>query len=271
MKNYFSIGQMAKLHNIPIKTLRYYDEIKLFCPVYIDSSNNYRYYSIEQSEHLNTITYLKTMGISLKNIKQHLQNLNINGFLKLLEEQKRIAENRIQELTKIKARLEIRIYEVAMSRNSENIGKAALRQLDERKVIRLSEKICSDPELEMGLRKLEKSHEISNQIFIGKVGLTVSKDYILQGVYEEYNSLFVFLEDNSDVDNTSEVLPKGNYACIRYRGTRKDSPVYYKILLEYIENNSLEITGDSIERVVIDQFITNDKSYFLTEIQIPVK
>ncbi|MBP2664195.1 MAG: MerR: Hg(II)-responsive transcriptional regulator [Firmicutes bacterium] len=66
MKNRFSIGEMSKLHNVPVKTLRYYDDIGLFKPTKVDESSKYRYYSIEQFEQLNTITYLKFSGLPLK-------------------------------------------------------------------------------------------------------------------------------------------------------------------------------------------------------------
>ena len=58
MKNRFSIGEMSKLHNTTIKTLRYYDEIGLLEPIQIDENNGYRYYSTEQFEQLNIINYL---------------------------------------------------------------------------------------------------------------------------------------------------------------------------------------------------------------------
>ncbi|MBO1301252.1 MerR family DNA-binding transcriptional regulator, partial [Enterococcus sp. DIV1271a] len=39
---YLSIGKMSKLSNISIRTLRYYDQINLFKPEYINKENNYR-------------------------------------------------------------------------------------------------------------------------------------------------------------------------------------------------------------------------------------
>lgn len=41
MKNKFSIGEMAKLHNTTIKTLHYYHKINLLNPVEMDKSNGY--------------------------------------------------------------------------------------------------------------------------------------------------------------------------------------------------------------------------------------
>ena len=58
MKNLFTIGEMAKLHNMTMKPLRYYDEIGILKPIQIDESNGYRYYSTEQFEQLNTRFYM---------------------------------------------------------------------------------------------------------------------------------------------------------------------------------------------------------------------
>ncbi|MFD1066530.1 MerR family DNA-binding transcriptional regulator [Oceanobacillus locisalsi] len=43
-KNLYSIGETAKLNNISIQSLRYYDKIDLFTPAFIDPESNYRYY-----------------------------------------------------------------------------------------------------------------------------------------------------------------------------------------------------------------------------------
>lgn len=41
MKEFFTIGEISKLFNINKKTLRYYDEIDLFKPSYVDEHNKY--------------------------------------------------------------------------------------------------------------------------------------------------------------------------------------------------------------------------------------
>ncbi|MBQ6701164.1 MAG: MerR family DNA-binding transcriptional regulator, partial [Oscillospiraceae bacterium] len=49
MKNeLLSIGEMAKINNISISTLRLYDEIGLIKPCHIDAESRYRYYNIRQ-------------------------------------------------------------------------------------------------------------------------------------------------------------------------------------------------------------------------------
>ena len=41
------IGEFSKLSGVPIRTLRYYDEIDLFKPIYVNEKG-YRYYSYHQ-------------------------------------------------------------------------------------------------------------------------------------------------------------------------------------------------------------------------------
>lgn len=77
MKNMlYKIGEFSKLANIPIKTLRYYDEINLFKPKEIDLFSGYRYYSEEQLKDLKIILSLKEVGFSLEEIKKNKNDYN---------------------------------------------------------------------------------------------------------------------------------------------------------------------------------------------------
>ncbi|WP_395548431.1 MULTISPECIES: MerR family transcriptional regulator [unclassified Lacrimispora] len=68
--NLFTIGELSKLYNIPIKTLRYYDEIGLLNPAKVDADSNYRYYTVEQFILVDLIKNSKIMGMSLAEIKE---------------------------------------------------------------------------------------------------------------------------------------------------------------------------------------------------------
>ena len=47
-ENNLSIGEMAKLNNTTIPTLRLYDSLGLLTPVRVDPNSHYRYYDIKQ-------------------------------------------------------------------------------------------------------------------------------------------------------------------------------------------------------------------------------
>src|SRR4051794_31201230 len=54
-EKHYSIGEVSKLANISVQTLRYYDQIDLFKPSYVDPQTNYRYYKDAQLYYLDII------------------------------------------------------------------------------------------------------------------------------------------------------------------------------------------------------------------------
>ncbi|MFC0472147.1 MerR family transcriptional regulator [Halalkalibacter kiskunsagensis] len=274
MKKRFTIGQLSKLHSIPVKTLRYYDEIGLFKPVEVDVINQYRYYSIEQFEQLDIILYLKTLGVPLKEIKQQIANKSLDELVEALKFHKNRTEQKIKELERINQRFENRITEIEGTRSIVNIDVPVVKEVAERMIVEVKGKIRSLYELELSLRKIKKEFHQVSPIIIGKVGLTLSIEDIKKGNYLQYNSIFILLEKADQLYASHEmvsVIPKGTYASIYYRGDTTEAKNYYQLLLELIKEKELEPKGDCIVRTIIDRFITNDPNEYLTEIQIPIQ
>lgn len=85
METYFSVGELSKLTNVPIQTLRYYDKMGLLKPAYIDKQNNYRYYSINQFIKIDLLKQCKLMGLSLKEIEELLKGeITADSMIKIL-------------------------------------------------------------------------------------------------------------------------------------------------------------------------------------------
>lgn len=74
----YKIGEFAKLVNIPVQTLRYYDEINLFKPSYTEPFTNYRYYEDKQIEEINYIKKLKELNLSLNEIMTYVKSKDIS-------------------------------------------------------------------------------------------------------------------------------------------------------------------------------------------------
>ena len=268
MKDLFTIGEMSKLFNINIKTLRYYDEIGLFKPIFVDETNGYRYYSTMQFEQLNTINYLKALGMSLNTIDYHLKKRSIDNIVELFEKQKRITEEKIKELEHIKQRLDNTVKQIHYSRRYDNIDVIQELTFNKRTVLLLKKKIRSKNDLELSVRQLENKVNENASIFNGRVGLSIAKEKLTGRVFEEYDSIFLFTEGKRYDRKLIKVLPKGVYATIRFNGTHEDASGYYDKLMKYIEENDYEILDDSVEITLIDFGLTTEKSEFITEIQI---
>jgi DNA-binding transcriptional MerR regulator len=63
------IGEFSRLSRTSVKTLRYYEAIALFRPAHVAPDSGYRYYSADQVAELGQILHLKTLGFSLRQIR----------------------------------------------------------------------------------------------------------------------------------------------------------------------------------------------------------
>ena len=79
-----SISEMAQIHNITRQTLIYYDKIGLFKPDIIES-NGYRYYSTTQIPLLREICFLRSIGMSMDDIRKNNTSGNSTTTIPRLE------------------------------------------------------------------------------------------------------------------------------------------------------------------------------------------
>lgn len=270
MKQFFTIGEVSKLFNINRKTLRYYDEIDLFKPSYVDEGNNYRYYSIDQFDCLETIQYLKELGLTLNKIKYHLNNLNLDSIIDSLEYQNQIIDEKIQGLQNMKKNVNKKITQIQDATQGDLIDNIRELEIDERHIVEYREKAsCQD--IALLIRKVAQVSSYKIYLTYGEVGVTISKENLDKGVYNFYDSAFIIIEDDIYEKELIKVVPKSKYISVRYNGSREEAPRYYQKLKKYIDKNYYEINGDSIEIQLVDPSLITHKSEMVTEIQIPVR
>ena len=97
MSQYMSIGKVSKLKNVSIKSLRYYDQIGILKPAFVNTETNYRYYTESQLYLLDAITVCIKLGIPLKDLNNYVNKDSIN-LQKLLYDGKILAEQKIMEI-----------------------------------------------------------------------------------------------------------------------------------------------------------------------------
>ena len=72
----YKIGEFSKIVDIPVRTLRFYDEHDVLKPNYIDNYTGYRYYTDENILECETIKLLKSVNFTLEEITMFKNNLN---------------------------------------------------------------------------------------------------------------------------------------------------------------------------------------------------
>jgi len=93
----YSIGQFSKMNRVTIKSLRYYDQVGILRPAYVDQSTGYRYYQSQQMEQLHTIMALRQIGFSIAEIQQTLtQKEAITAHIRLKQHQLQLEKQEIE-------------------------------------------------------------------------------------------------------------------------------------------------------------------------------
>ncbi len=92
-KTMLSIGQFSRLTGLTIKTIRLYHEKGLLPPSWVDRESSYRYFTERDVERARAIADLKTLELSLAEIKELLDEFgDEGGVLTFLESQRQKIE-----------------------------------------------------------------------------------------------------------------------------------------------------------------------------------
>lgn len=270
LKDLFPIGTVAELFGVNVKTLRFYQEAGVLPPEYIDPKTGYRYYSTKQFERLNTIKYLRAMDIPLKQIKEFFDHRDVDTMLEILKSQREDIKEKIRKLDMIDKKISHRIEQIEKAVTLP-ASVPQIVSLPERRAVYLKGEITVEDDLEHPIRRLSSSYDLHDAIFLGKVGLTVSRENLEKRRFGNFSSVFVILDKEEDCVSASQRIDGGDYGVIRFNGSHREAPVYYCRLLDFLKEESMKLCGESIEITYIDYGMTNDASRFVTEIQIPVK
>lgn len=73
-KELLSIGEISNATGVGIKSLKYYENIGILKPAYIEAKSNYRYYSLKQAYWIEIIQLSVEFGMPLKELKQYIDD-----------------------------------------------------------------------------------------------------------------------------------------------------------------------------------------------------
>lgn len=80
-----SIGEVSKMKNVGVKSLRYYERLGILPPAFVDPQSGYRYYSMNQMVDIDVITTCISLGIPLKELTDYLHPHSVLDIEPLLE------------------------------------------------------------------------------------------------------------------------------------------------------------------------------------------
>lgn len=270
-KKLFPIGEVSKMFHISVSSLRHYENIGLLKPEYISPDSGYRYYGTEQFEALNTIRYLRELDMPLSEIEDFLKNKDVSKIEEKLYQQRETVLQKIQNLKRVEKKIDRRLDMLADSQNTP-LDTVSLVKLEGTRIVWMdgSLKINDYSDMEAPIRKLDQSGSEA-VVFLGKVGLGISKEHLLALQTDCYDGIFLILDQEDVYTGETVILPETDALRIRFRGSHSEAGKQYLKLMSYVRENHMKITGFSREVTLIDYGITYDKDKFVTEICIPVK
>lgn len=264
----FRIGDFSRLSQVSVKTLRFYDEVGLLKPTFVDASTGYRYYSANLLPRLNRILVLKDLGFSLDEITPLLAGeMPVSVVQELLLFKRAELKNNI-------GREQARLAQVEMWLGKmEQEGRVpdyeiVLRRIAPQLVASVRQSLASYDEA-AGLFT-ELNHHLKNY---NAYGQSAAFWYTCAGQAEGIDcEAVVFL--NRSVPESKRItvyqLPAGVNACMIHRGSDETITQAYHAAHSWIKTQGYAIAGPLCELYWQGSVDSGNDGFSVTEIRYPV-
>lgn len=283
---FYTIGQISHLSNLSVKTLRFYDQKGLLQPEIRDKENNYRYYSEKQLLQILVLKGLKSLGFSLDEIR----NFNLKKDLFLLQQQLEAKKNELEaNIANLKVQLQTTI---------DNYNKviAGATLLNAYKNVNIDDYTYDIEVIEIPkcnyVSTRYRSNCIASELFLERFAeiMNIKDKHHLHSTeplfaifHDHYLAQFSSKDTQIDLEVCMPVLEEKNVSpeinifggftgatTIHVGGYPKGISAYMA-LIEWIDNNDLEISGSAIEQYIVGPNHTDNEEDFVTRIIFPVQ
>jgi MerR family transcriptional regulator, activator of bmr gene len=114
----YSIGEVSKMKGITIKALRFYHQLGLLIPYYIDPHSGYRYYYPHQFIIIDIIQIAKKLGAPLESIKDTVNAYSIEKLIAFIHDRNQEIEIKLKEIKEAQKNLNAIKEALRLSQNN---------------------------------------------------------------------------------------------------------------------------------------------------------
>ncbi|SDH48814.1 MerR family transcriptional regulator [Desulfosporosinus hippei] len=267
----YTIGQFSKIGKVSTKTLRYYDQIDLLKPVYVDHENQYRYYSDQQVLLILLILELKEYGLKLEEIKVILDQQNVELLKEFLINKIQDIDIEVEKNLKLRNSIDMKLSKIKSG------GK--LMETNDLKV-ELKER---EPIMVISRRAMTRMENVS--VIIGKV----FEDMYRMNLQPSGPVMTVYYDKEFDAENTDlevcipvnnkvnveksdklKVFKGGLTAYTKFVGPYSRLGEAYAKVMKWIEDNGYKNSGEPYDIYLTGPGATSNPDEFVTEVYFPV-
>ncbi|MDY3052850.1 MAG: MerR family transcriptional regulator [Ndongobacter sp.] len=216
MKEYYTVGETAKLLGVSAQTLRYYDRKNILKPVHTNDQTGYRYYSYTQFHIIDRIKYLQGFGLSLEEIEPIIREGSVKGLLPRLTARKEALLEQINETVEQIKDIDWYIhYFTYTGTGNEHTDYYRIHQ-PERYVLEVP---CNptEPLSDMEIRLAEKKGRApySDLHYRRQYGYRLRIEDLAFGKFRP-TSYFIYTKSRPDhICRDIQVIPAGEFICFR--------------------------------------------------------
>lgn len=261
----YTIGELAKMKNMTIKALRFYEKIGLFKPAYIDPNNQYRYYTKEQLPILDIIKSARALDISPKALIPLIRAQSTPLVFSELEKHQLMLQEQISHLDYMINQIEAIKHSYKDSKDSMNERGVYERVIDTRFIV-----IADAPEpltidsLDHCYNTIEKQINENNFVNTYQYGLLLENHK--KGVYPDKAFIVVHNPTHQRPIRSIDCITNGRYICTNY--TKKTGAKKQKALTKYLEKNNL-VPKKLLQVELVSDFFNTTEEVF--ELQVLVE
>lgn len=260
---YLSTKEFADLVNVPKHVIIYYDEIDLLKPDHIEE-NGYRYYHRDQYFIFNTISFLKTVGVSLKEIKEYLHHRSPAALVEILHEKESIIDQKIQSLKSMKKLI---TYIEQMTVHGMGVDSTDVH-FEYREAVKMltSNQTQShlNPQYVEDLTLFAREHQLTLTTF---VGVMIHYQNVVAQEITHYDKLFALLLSN-DHQPTTAIRSEGYYLVTHHSGSFDTIQQSYNKIIEYAKEHDISLDDYFYEQTLLNDLTQATPDDFLVEISI---
>ena len=250
IENFFTISEFAKLRNININSLRYYEKLGLLKPAFIDEKTNYRYYKAEQLTVLDKIILCINLGIPLKEMIKYIDSEGNLHSKELLEHGRLVAQDRMNQLQNTLNFIDFSLKSIESNKEFVNKKDTYLRPLDERRIITsdLFVSPMSIKEVVSQVSEIYKTAQEKELFPILPAGQLFQVD--ASGTIR-YRLFLQIMDQEKELPNIT-TLPAGIYSCMQVELNASTN------LAQLIRDNAAD---DEYASIIVDNIILDKYSY----------
>lgn len=251
MKEFYTIGETGKIFNMTTDTLRFYDRIGLLRPWTV-GDNGYRYYSKAQFEIISTIKLLRSMGTPIERITEIIHSDDTSGISRELERYTGEIDHKIAELQTMKQKTSLLGSLIAETDSGSVISPVTVPAMW------FMSKPFGDTD-ELDIEEILKTGRAAEQwVSTASIVSTVTVDDLYRGNYHTYDRYGYLSELPCPID--SPYLTRIEEQTCICGSAVVDTVEHFEVdqvydaIMGYIADNGCTVTGDAIERNVIDLY-----------------